>query len=90
MLEAPSLQRPWFEANHSPPNGAKVKQSWSYILTSPPVFMAWCMITGRTLYFTFIYVGTAAVMWNLVLLPGIYNDRSSWCYFEVLDILDAM
>ena len=52
MLETSSLQRSWREANHSPHHIAKVKNEWSNILTSPYVFMAWCLITGTTFYFT--------------------------------------
>ena len=41
----------------SPPHIAKVKNEWSNILTSPYVFMAWCLITGTTFYFTFTCIG---------------------------------
>jgi hypothetical protein len=41
------------EADHSPPVSAKVKKAWSYISTSPYVFMASCIIMHRD-NFTFI------------------------------------
>jgi len=32
------------EADHSPPNGAEVKNMWSYTSTSPYIFMELCLV----------------------------------------------
>jgi hypothetical protein len=42
---SPGLKRPGREADHSPPTSAEVKKTWIYTLTSPYVFMAWCLVS---------------------------------------------
>jgi len=44
--EALSLGVNWpvRESDHSDVSSAEVKNAWSYISTSPYVFMAWCVI----------------------------------------------
>jgi hypothetical protein len=32
----------WPETDHSPPNGAEIKNEWSFNCTSPYTFVSWC------------------------------------------------
>jgi hypothetical protein len=36
------VKRPGYEADHSPPSSAEVKNAWSYTSTPQYAFMAWC------------------------------------------------
>jgi hypothetical protein len=59
---------------HSPPLIAKVKNEWSNILTSPYVYMAWCLNTGTTFYYNF----TCICRGNAILVQawtGLYFSR---------------
>jgi hypothetical protein len=38
------VNRPWREADHSPPSSAKVNNEWSCTSSPPYVFMAWCLV----------------------------------------------
>jgi hypothetical protein len=42
---SPEIKRSGSEADHSPPSGADVKNTWIYTPTCPYVFMAWCLIS---------------------------------------------
>jgi hypothetical protein len=43
----PRVKRPGCEADNSPPYNTKVENTWSYISTSPYVFMSWLLIKHR-------------------------------------------
>jgi hypothetical protein len=45
-----------FEADHSPPSIAEVKNAWSHTSTLPYVFMAWYLVKHRNFTFTFTFV----------------------------------
>jgi len=41
------IKRPGYEADHSPPSSAEVKNAWSCISTSQYALMAWCSIKAQ-------------------------------------------
>jgi hypothetical protein len=52
-----SLREKWpgYEADHSPPSSAKVKNAWSYTSTPQYAFMAWCSVKKHRDNFTFTF-----------------------------------
>jgi hypothetical protein len=52
------------EADHSPPNNAEVKNTWSYTFTPSYVFMAWYLIKYRD-SFTFTWSCTQKLQWRV-------------------------
>jgi hypothetical protein len=42
-----AVQQPGYEADHSPPSSAEVKNAWSYISIPRSSSMAWCLIKHR-------------------------------------------
>jgi hypothetical protein len=41
------VNRPRREADHSPPSGAEVRNTWSYTSTPQYAFMAWCLVKAQ-------------------------------------------
>jgi hypothetical protein len=44
-------KQPGHEAEYTPPSSAEVKNVWSYISTSPHIFMVWCLVTHKDFIF---------------------------------------
>jgi antirestriction protein ArdC len=40
----PRVKRSWRKANHPPPSGVEVKNTWSYTSIPTYIFMAWCSV----------------------------------------------
>jgi hypothetical protein len=50
------VKQPGREADHSPPSGAEVENTWSYTSIPQYVFMGWCLVKHRDNFTFYLYL----------------------------------
>jgi hypothetical protein len=44
-----------YEADHSPPPSAEIKNAWHYTSTPQYIFMAWCLVKHRDNFYLYLF-----------------------------------
>jgi hypothetical protein len=63
-----------YEADHSPPSSAEVKNEWSYTSTPQYVFTAWCLVKHWDNFIFYLYLETFT---QHIFLSGEYFVKST-------------
>jgi hypothetical protein len=54
MAVSLGIERPGLEADHSHPSSSEVKNAWRYTSTPQYVFMAWCLVKYKDIFYLYL------------------------------------